>query len=160
VAELRGPQGEPGVQALPSEFFKRQIYGSFWFEKKTLKPTIDILGADNILYETDFPHPTSMSPGPATSATYPSLYMEEVFEGVDRKDVEKIVHGKRRAHLPPRLSFRALPAGPVPAGSSFPREGSPVSDYFDMSGKVVLVTGGSRGLGLEMVRAFAAAAPT
>jgi len=31
-----------------------------------------------------------------------------------------------------------------------------VSDYFDMSGKVVLVTGGSRGLGLEMVRAFAA----
>ena len=31
-----------------------------------------------------------------------------------------------------------------------------MSDYFDMTGKVVLVTGGSRGLGLEMVRAFAA----
>jgi NAD(P)-dependent dehydrogenase (short-subunit alcohol dehydrogenase family) len=31
-----------------------------------------------------------------------------------------------------------------------------VSDYFDMSGKVVLVTGGSRGLGHEMVKAFAA----
>ena len=31
-----------------------------------------------------------------------------------------------------------------------------MSDYFDMTGKVVLVTGGSRGLGYEMVKAFAA----
>lgn len=31
-----------------------------------------------------------------------------------------------------------------------------MSDYFDMSGKVVLVTGGSRGLGYEMVKGFAA----
>src|SRR4051794_37213457 len=31
-----------------------------------------------------------------------------------------------------------------------------MADYFDFSGKVVLVTGGSRGLGYEMVKAFAA----
>ena len=31
-----------------------------------------------------------------------------------------------------------------------------MADYFDMTGKVVLVTGGSRGLGYEMVKAFAA----
>jgi NAD(P)-dependent dehydrogenase (short-subunit alcohol dehydrogenase family) len=31
-----------------------------------------------------------------------------------------------------------------------------MADYFDMTGKVVLVTGGSRGLGHEMVKAFAA----
>ena len=83
----------PEFKLLPSEFFKRQFYGCFWFETGTLKPAIELLGADNIMYETDFPHPTSMSPGPATSATYPALYMEEAFEGVARSDVEKIVHG-------------------------------------------------------------------
>ena len=34
------------------------------------------------------------------------------------------------------------------------------TDYFDLSGKVALVTGASRGLGYEMAMAFAVRAPT
>ena len=82
----------PEFKLLPSEFFKRQIYGCFWFERETLKPAVDQLGADNILYETDFPHPTSMSPGPATSAIKPSEYIEEAFAGISREDAGKILH--------------------------------------------------------------------
>jgi len=62
----------PEYELLPSEYFRRQIYGCFWFEHgATLDASIDYLGADNILYETDFPHPTSMSPGPVSSALVP-----------------------------------------------------------------------------------------
>ena len=82
----------PEYKLKPSEFFRRQIYGSFWFERETLKPVIDILGADNILYETDFPHPTSMSPGPATSAIAPRDYIDIAMEGVSAENVEKILH--------------------------------------------------------------------
>jgi predicted TIM-barrel fold metal-dependent hydrolase len=83
----------PQMKLLPSEYFKRQVYGSFWFELGTLGPAIELLGADNILYETDFPHPTSMSPGPATSAINPRDYIELAFKGVSQENVGKILHG-------------------------------------------------------------------
>ena len=66
----------PEYDLLPSEYFKRQMYGCFWFERDTARAAIDRLGDDNFLYETDFPHPTSMSPGPATSAISPRDFIE------------------------------------------------------------------------------------
>ena len=45
---------------LPSEYFRRQVYACYWFE--TMAPT-KLLGdipVDNILFETDFPHPTCL----------------------------------------------------------------------------------------------------
>jgi predicted TIM-barrel fold metal-dependent hydrolase len=46
----------------PSEYFQRQFYGCFWFEHRTLRMSVEILGADNIMFETDIPHPTSLYP--------------------------------------------------------------------------------------------------
>ncbi len=46
----------------PSEYFRRQIYACYWFEKEDVAHTFDVLGADNILFETDFPHPTCLYP--------------------------------------------------------------------------------------------------
>ena len=46
----------------PSEYFRRQFYGCFWFESRTLGPAIDHLGADRIMFETDIPHPTCLYP--------------------------------------------------------------------------------------------------
>ena len=83
----------PEYKLLPSEFIKRQVYGSFWFEVDTMRSAIDLIGADNILYETDFPHPTSMSPGPATSAIRPDDFIELAFKGVSKENTAKILHG-------------------------------------------------------------------
>jgi predicted TIM-barrel fold metal-dependent hydrolase len=47
----------------PSEYFKRQVYGCFWFEKTAPMHLVDTIGEDNLLFETDFPHPTCLYPG-------------------------------------------------------------------------------------------------
>jgi predicted TIM-barrel fold metal-dependent hydrolase len=57
----------PEYDLLPSDYFRRQIFGCFWFENTAaVELAIDQLGADRILYETDFPHPVCMAPGPAS----------------------------------------------------------------------------------------------
>jgi len=82
----------PEYELLPSEYFARQIYGCFWFETDTALAAIDRLGADNVLYETDFPHPTSMSPGPASSAIAPPDYLEANFGHLPEETLRKILH--------------------------------------------------------------------
>jgi predicted TIM-barrel fold metal-dependent hydrolase len=49
---------------LPSEYFKRNLYATFWFERNNLPTLIEAVGADRILFETDFPHPTCLYPKP------------------------------------------------------------------------------------------------
>ena len=44
----------------PSEYFKRNVYGCYWFEQTAPQRLFDKVGVDNILFETDFPHPTSL----------------------------------------------------------------------------------------------------
>lgn len=85
---------------LPSVYFRRQIYGCFWFEQDNIKWVVDYI-PDNVLYETDYPHPTSMSPGPASFAENPRDLMEKQFEGVPEETIAKVLHGNaaRLYHL-------------------------------------------------------------
>ena len=86
------PLEHPEYDLLPSEYFKRQMYGCFWFETGTIESTIEQLGPDRILYESDFPHPTSMSPGPATAAVQPRQYIAESLGHLPEKTLQKILH--------------------------------------------------------------------
>ena len=47
---------------------------------------------DNIMYETDFPHPTSMSPGPCTIAVHPRDYATEALGNLPKEIVAKLLH--------------------------------------------------------------------
>jgi len=76
---------------LPSEYFRRQIYASFWFETG-LERMIDLY-PDNVMFESDYPHATSLSPGPATVAKSPHETINSNLSSVPRETLEKILHG-------------------------------------------------------------------
>jgi predicted TIM-barrel fold metal-dependent hydrolase len=54
----------PNFDLTPSEYFKRNFYACFWFEKRDLSHLIERIGVDNCMFETDFPHPVSLHPEP------------------------------------------------------------------------------------------------
>lgn len=87
-----GVRGEhPEYDLLPSEYFERQIYASFWFEEDGLASALARYPG-NILYETDYPHPTCQAPGPASSGTNPRFYAEKVLAGVPEATLRKVLH--------------------------------------------------------------------
>jgi predicted TIM-barrel fold metal-dependent hydrolase len=61
----RGSVARRGLP-LPSDYFRRQVFATFWFEENVGR-LIDLL-PDNVMFETDYPHPTSLSPGPGSIA--------------------------------------------------------------------------------------------
>jgi uncharacterized protein len=47
----------------PWEYFRDHFFCTFWFEKIGPKLLLETIGVDNVMFETDFPHPTSLYPG-------------------------------------------------------------------------------------------------
>ena len=80
----------PEYDLIPSEYFARQIYGSFWFEKRDIKNSINAF-PKNLMWETDYPHPTSQYPSPNSSAVRPADYAEEAFAGIDEAVVRDVL---------------------------------------------------------------------
>jgi uncharacterized protein len=56
----RVTEERPEFTMLPSEYFARNVYACYWFEQTAPRRLIDKVGENNILFETDFPHPTSI----------------------------------------------------------------------------------------------------
>jgi predicted TIM-barrel fold metal-dependent hydrolase len=56
------PDGRGFDQPMPSELFRRQVYATFWFEDAGPSKLLEDVGFDNVMFETDFPHPTCLYP--------------------------------------------------------------------------------------------------
>jgi predicted TIM-barrel fold metal-dependent hydrolase len=56
------PDEEKELKRRPIEYFRDHIYATFWFEDFGVKHYIESIGANNLLFETDFPHPTCLYP--------------------------------------------------------------------------------------------------
>jgi predicted TIM-barrel fold metal-dependent hydrolase len=56
----RVSEEHPEFDRLPSEYFQTNVYACYWFEQVAPRRLVDKVGADRIMFETDFPHPTSL----------------------------------------------------------------------------------------------------
>ncbi len=77
-------------ELLPSEYFRRQCYATFWFETAPLR-LLDTY-PDSFMFQTDYPHQNSLSPGPVSPAQLPSTYLSERFGGVPEDLTRKALH--------------------------------------------------------------------
>jgi uncharacterized protein len=73
----------------PADIFHRQIYATFWFESD-----LRLLDgfADNVMFETDYPHPTSLAPGPASYVDSPSDMVRRHLVDLDIGVARKVLH--------------------------------------------------------------------
>jgi predicted TIM-barrel fold metal-dependent hydrolase len=93
---------------LPSEYLYRQVYGMYWFEQDSVRAVMDKL-ADNLMFETDFPHATSLSPGPASESPSPRDVIERSLGGLPDDVVGKVLQ-----HTATEL-YQLEPPGPARA---------------------------------------------
>ncbi|MCR9092866.1 MAG: amidohydrolase [bacterium] len=87
IESLEYQYDENGVDDLklrPMDYFRRQIYGSYWFEKNPA-PAIEALGEDNLMFETDFPHATCLYPGVQDT-------MRQSLAGLDERVQRKLLY--------------------------------------------------------------------
>lgn len=81
---MRGSQQYSMFEALPSEYFHRQMLGTYWFEKLD-QHLIDRVGHRNIMFETDYPHPTCLLEDDIKGAANDGL------AGIDREVRQRIL---------------------------------------------------------------------
>jgi len=85
-AEYQVDENGVDLPLRPTEYFRRQIYASFWFESRDVAACVARLGADNVMVETDFPHPTCLYPDSRKK-------LEEAVSGLSDSDQRKLFYG-------------------------------------------------------------------
>ncbi len=72
------------LQRKPSEYFATNFHACFWFERRDLSQLIKRVGVDNVLFETDFPHPVCL---------YPIDNMDAALSGLTEEEKVKVLSG-------------------------------------------------------------------
>ncbi len=50
----------PEFTMRPSEYFRRQVFACYFYEDYAPRHLLDVIGVDNVLFETDYPHPVCL----------------------------------------------------------------------------------------------------
>jgi uncharacterized protein len=68
----------------PREYFQDHFYVMFWFERHGPQHAIEAIGVNNVLVETDIPHPTCKYPGARE-------HFADVLSGLDSHTVRRVL---------------------------------------------------------------------
>ena len=79
--------GPPAAERVPATGRSTACTGS---SRSSVRAVIDKM-ADNLMFETDFPHATSLSPGPASESPSPRDVMERSLAGISDEIVGKVL---------------------------------------------------------------------
>jgi uncharacterized protein len=68
----------------PWDYFRDHFWVTFWFESIGPKLLLETIGVDKVMFETDFPHPTSLYPGV-------QAHLKDVLGGYDYATKKKVL---------------------------------------------------------------------
>ena len=72
------------LKRMPSEYYSTNFLSCFWFERRDLSHTIKQLGAETVMFETDFPHPICL---------YPIDDVDSAMGGLTEEEKVKVLSG-------------------------------------------------------------------
>jgi predicted TIM-barrel fold metal-dependent hydrolase len=79
--EIMSPSTRAKFKRTPKEAFLEQIYVSYWFEDRhSVDFYLASMGSDNVMFETDFPHPVSLFPGVQAAVKQQVGHLNEVLQ--------------------------------------------------------------------------------
>jgi len=70
-----------GFETRPSEVLRRQVFIDFWYYERAAIETRDLIGIDNMMWESDYPH---------VSSSYPKSWESARLEGVPEAEQHKL----------------------------------------------------------------------
>jgi predicted TIM-barrel fold metal-dependent hydrolase len=74
------------LQRRPWQYFRDHFWVTYWFESVGPKQLLETVGVDKVLFETDFPHPTSLYPGVQE-------HIVDTLGGYDKSVRKKVLEG-------------------------------------------------------------------
>jgi len=98
-----------------SEYFARRLYATFWSEARARAMVEDL--PDNVMFESDFPHPPAWHPGRRRTSDSPRNVIEQNLGDLPETVLRKLLYENAAADLrhrsqpvPRRLTTAASPS--------------------------------------------------
>ncbi|HEY2332275.1 MAG TPA: amidohydrolase family protein [Acidimicrobiales bacterium] len=105
-AATRMREERPEFDRPPSEYFKGRVYTTYWFERSGPARLLDEIGVDTVMFETDFPHRTSLYGQSQTTGRPLQEIIADGVESLRPEDRSKVLWENAA-----RLFRIAVPAG-------------------------------------------------